>query len=866
MCRTVSYLQAMDALSCLANQSPKALFLSEGRRTFSFAEADTSVGVIAMLFSETVRPGELVVSLVDRGINAALLMLAAHRASLTIAFLDGSLPIDLLTPFVASIGASAVVRFDHHHLIDGIQNIALTDEQFQVRPTSQDNKLRSDDTTGELVVFSSGTTGSPKGVIRSVKNLIENGHGQTQRLSLAPSDHSGEQGSFRFVTPATTIYAALASGSSIDFPDPSVDLATNDVARWISDAGVTVLRLQAAIVRSFLERKLDLHHTALRMITVSGEPVFGEELIRFRSFLPPGCTIRVTYGSTEGGTIGHRNFAPTDAVSAGLIRFPNADCFVADEMLHPIQDDSVGEIVSRTAMSIGYWQRPTETDERFVTTDDGTALFRTGDFGRFVDGELEVIGRQDGRVKIRGYNVELVEVEAALFTHPHLRRAVVVAVDRTGGGQSLVAYFVPVYGHLPSAKQLRNYLATRLPSHKIPAKFVMVDKIATTAAGKIDRESLRLATVLDDDREIVPPANSLEVQLHNKITELLGLERLSCNDDFFDMGGDSLSAIELATWLSDTFDIPVNAATLGAHSTVLALANYLDAHAVDELAGSHHRNLLHSWNRRVQHRHGHRSHSVGILRDCESPANVAILVAGAGDNLLSLRRLTQLLPSTWKVLALGNGAEGCLERTMAGYTHRAADEILQACPTGQFILCGHSFGGVVAHGIATHLESAQRTVAAIVLLDTVPPRGAVTPDAAQRLRHCRFTIRRSLGRSVRAALAIGQEIDPRELLQKRKSRALEQEIRMLRAHTPKPCNASILLMRAQAGSWVRDEHIPVWEALTAGVVKTMWTAGTHGSLHTDPYIGPIASTISNFISTNDRWHTPAAHWGFHNVS
>jgi acyl-coenzyme A synthetase/AMP-(fatty) acid ligase/thioesterase domain-containing protein/aryl carrier-like protein len=838
----------MDGLMVSAVNTPSRVFLRQGRTTLTFAEADSIVSNLSAHIGKIVAPGALVVSLIDTGSDAALIMLAAHRAAVAVAFLDPSASEEVLSKTLLAVGPSLLIvgRENEGQLLGSSAPLLSLERPIRVElPASGMPSVESlgFDVHGSLVVFSSGTTGEPKGVVRSVSNLVANAQGQVERLVLRSGDCSGESASFRFITPATSVYSALASGSSVAFSPSGETLSTmHEPGRWLAEDEVSVVRVQTAVARSLIERRVQLTHTSLRMFTIAGESIFGEELLRLRPTLPPQCAIRVTYGSTEGGTIGHRNIGPDDPIRGGLVRFPAASCFIADGELCEVAPGEVGEIVSTTAMAVGYWRRPELTSAGFVSGADGRPLFRTGDLGRFVHGELEVLGRVDSRVKIRGFNVDLVEVEAALMDHPEVRRAVVVDVDRPGGGRSLIAYVVPGVGCLPSVKVLREFLSPQIASYKIPSRFVLVDRIETTDAGKVDRAALRAMPMpaFNDGETVVAPRSPVEQAIHDRVASMLGLSQLSCDDDLFDAGTDSLTAIELSQWLRDSFGLEASAVTIAAYPTISSLANVVSAPGARRADG------LSQPSRRI-----------GLLRPASrgTPFGTAVLVAGAGDSMLAMRPLARALPTDYQVfgvqgLGIDDDPGKSVDRSVSEYAQRVLDELLPSLKTasGPLLVCGHSFGGVAAHEVTRHLETAGVPVALLALLDTAAPKPPEHVDCLRRLKRC-FLANRHDTEAIRALMqrADSGERDYRDVLRDKKGVAFDRQVRLLRSHDALPCGAPVLLLRARHESQVRDEHLGRWASLTSGGFSVRVVNGTHTAIKSDPFVREVASAIGEVV-------------------
>lgn len=802
------------------------LLIEEGT-VMTRADVERATALLSDALLSLVRPGQLVGSLIHRGLEAALLLLAANRSGVPITFFDRSLPENewrrviegaecaLLVsapgdgPLAARLGSGRVPTWE------------VRPDEWASLPALSTVVRRTESDAPAIVVFSSGTTGDPKGVIRSIVALRRAGDNFRERHDLGDGDVLGDLASFRFVTSSGTTYGALCSGAAVSFHAGDGD-GLASVAEWAVRTGVTVLRMQAALMRTLIELETDLRGSRVRAISIAGETLFGSELERLRALLPPGCEIVCAYGSSEGGGIASARFPAGTAIPAGRIRFPRpAHVRIVDENLEVVRDGEVGEIVSTKQQSAGYWKKPTLTSERYIPVDDGTVLYRTGDLGRFADGDtLEVLGRSDSQVKVRGQNVELTEIEGMLLEHPDVRTAAVVDVPRHGGGTSMIAFFTPAAGKLPATGTLRRHLGERLPAYKIPARFVVLDRLPTTPAGKIDRSRLRTSSADGEaERDLREPRTLVESALVEQMRRLLGTEELGIDDDFFDMGGDSLSAIEFAVWASRRFGIHLSTTVLVANPTAVSLA------------------------RQIERQDARHEKTIGILRDCEEPVATLVLVAGGGDSIVSQRPLSKAIRGEFRIIGVqGRGIDDRrrTETSVTAYAERAVRELLALDPTGPYMIGGHSFGGIVAQEMARQLELQNNNVLAVVVIDTAAPADRRPPG------FLRSTLRRARGwrDEVRdRRLMFGVRHDRRETLRIRKGIVFAVHVRALRNHVARPCRAPILVIRAEGSAQENDQRFGRWAELTSGGLSVVSTPGTHVSIKDVPYVGGAAAHI-----------------------
>jgi acyl carrier protein len=264
---------------------------------------------------------------------------------------------------------------------------------------------------------------------------------------------------------------------------------------------------------------------------------------------------------------------------------PNAQAYVLDRHMEPVPIGVAGELyIGGKCVTRGYLNRPELTAERFIpdpfSGDIGARLYSTGDVVRYLaDGRLEFLGRQDLQVKVRGFRIELGEIETALREHEGVREAVVTAYAGTHGDAQLTAYVVAAVGPAPATGELRAFLKEKLPEYMVPSAYIALDKLPRTAQGKVDRQALPRpeAAARDVDTPFVAPRNAIEEVLSGIFTEVLRVERVGVNDNFFEMGGHSLLATQLISRVRKAFQPELPLRKIFEAPTVAGLAALLVA-------------------------------------------------------------------------------------------------------------------------------------------------------------------------------------------------------------------------------------------------------------------------------------------------
>ena len=432
------------------------------------------------------------------------------------------------------------------------------------------------------VVYTSGTTGRPKGVIvehRSAAHLVfEEG----REFRISPWDRVWQGFSLSFDAAVEEIWLAFRAGAALVPATPEASRAGPDLPRLLDEAGVTVLSCVPTLL-SMAEGDA----RSVRLLILGGEACPPGLVDRWSR---PGRRVVNTYGPTETTVIATwADLLPGRPVSLGR-PLPGYAVHLLDERLRPVRRGDVGEIcIGGVGVARGYVNLPGPTRERFVPDPfappgaEDARLYRTGDRGRLdAAGNLEFHGRGDAQVKVRGFRVELAEIEEAMRGCPGLRAAA-CALRGDAGAPRLVAWAVPRDGTTVDEAAVRAWLRRRLPEYMVPATVETIDALPTLPSGKLDRAALPATRARDAApvRTLVAARTPSEARLVAAWSALLGVAGIGREDHFFlDLGGHSLLAARLVSELRrDPAFRRVSVADVYAHPTIAALAAFLDAHA-----------------------------------------------------------------------------------------------------------------------------------------------------------------------------------------------------------------------------------------------------------------------------------------------
>lgn len=570
------------------------------------------------------------------------------------------------------------------------------------------------------VIFTSGSTGRPKGVVVSHANIVASTVARAV-VYPAPVERFLLLSSFAFDSSMAGIFWTLSCGGTIVLPDDGRHHDAQHLGQLVERERVTHLLALPSLWTVLAEENEASRLATLRTVVVAGEAC-PAELVALHRRRCPAAELVNEYGPTETTVWSHVYRVPDDfgggAVPIGR-PVPGARHVVLDVDGRPVPPGQRGELyVGGAGVARGYLGQPELTAARFVDLDPSVAapgggrFYRTGDLvSSQPDGVLAFHGRVDDQVKVRGFRVEPAEVEAALHRHPAVREAAVVA--RPGrGGLRLVGYVTLRTPCSATVGELRAALMASLPAHLVPSSVHVLDRLPTTPNGKLDRDALPEGLPAEAASRAPDPgaANDAEALMVRLWEDALGVSGVRADDDFFDLGGDSLLAIKLFSGITRHFGAHLPLAVLFEAATPRRLLAELEQGRAST-AGRPSRPP--AW-----------VHLVPIT-DGTPDRPPVFCVHGLGGNVLNLRALAVRLDPRWPFVGIqASGVDGIrpLHTSMDEIAEAYLAEIRRYQPEGPYVLAGYSNGGLIAYELAQRLLGQGHPVRAVVLLDTVFPR------------------------------------------------------------------------------------------------------------------------------------------------
>ena len=552
-------------------RAPESIAVIQAQEELTFAELDRMANNIARrLLDAGIGPEVRVGVYMERVPMALAAILGTLKAGAAYVPIDPAYPIERVQFIIEDAQVPLVLT--QEHLADLLpaywgQVICLDTDRDSLEQNGGQavaNTCRPENLA--YVIYTSGSTGRPKGVMVTHRGLANYLNWSKQQYAAPGKKGSPVHSSLSFDLTVTSIFIPLLTGKS-------VTLISEDGLDRLSGAlrsgDYSLLKITPAHLSALNQLiPVDQLARAAGAIVIGGEALLGHSVRHWQTHAPRTRLFN-EYGPTET-VVGCCVFEIpataqiSDAVPIGR-PIGNTQLHVLDPFLNPVPVGVVGEIyIGGECLTRGYINRPDLTAERFlpdpVGRKAGARLYKTGDLARYLlDGNIEYFGRNDSQVKIRGFRIELGEVEAAISEHPAVRDAVVTLREDTPGQKRLAAYLVMKPESNVSVSDLRRFLGVKLPEYMVPSALVFIDELPLTTNGKVDRK--RLPAPADVRAEIetgfVAPRTPVEDELAEIWRELLGVDRVGINDNFFELGGHSLLLTQLASRISNQFEIEI---------------------------------------------------------------------------------------------------------------------------------------------------------------------------------------------------------------------------------------------------------------------------------------------------------------------
>ncbi len=764
------------------HSQPDAPAVVHGEHSLSFDAVNREANRLAHHLIELgVRPGRPVGVVVGRNQRLPVIALAVMKAGGVYMPLDPANPAERMatvfqttSPAVILTDKASRPRLPATHACP-VLDLDAFDWASGAAHDPADDLLAPEDAA--YIIHTSGSTGQPKGVVVSHAALANLAAARLEHDPIGPGDRVAATLSIGFDVSIGQLVTPLLAGATVVVMDDPATLSGAEFWAQLAQHGVTHMNFSPAFLDAAIEAPVPAG-LRLRQLMLGGE-AFQTAVARRIAAALPGVALFNMYGPSETviDATAYRFRGTETAATLPIGRpLPNYRTLILDAAMEPVATGITGEIyIGGASLADGYIGRAEETAARFLPDPHGAPgerLYRTGDLARWTaDGEIEFLGRADAQVKIRGHRIELDEIAAALRAHPALRAAAVVTAKRQSE-TVLVAYGV-AEGDAAALGDWRSHLAARLPAYMLPAALVLVDALPMTVNGKLDTRALPAPDFAADTDPATPPRDDLDATLLGLWRELLGIEALGIDHNFFAAGGHSLLALRLSAGVKRALGIELPVAALYRAQTVRALAD-------DIRSGK----ALKTGSPLIKLGDG-----AGRPVFCFHP------VGGAPFGYLGLADALAGKRPVYGLQATGLDAGETVAETLDVMVERYMEAMRSVQPAGPYALIGHSFGGLLAFEITRRLEAAGETVERLVMIDTSPAGEFWTMDMAEHTAARIVRLERDRAGS-------DAPIDPAQ--QQRVTDVVANNMRLSQSYRPERIETPLVYLRVRRGDLPPD--------------------------------------------------------------
>jgi amino acid adenylation domain-containing protein len=558
-------------------------------KTITYDEFNRRANQIAHAILSRVKHRGRAALIIEDSTDMIAALFAALKAGQAYVPIDPSYPAERITHMLANADPEVVIGNREHisrlrQQLSAQTQTLLEFEDLGVGFSEDNPGLNHGPDEMAYILYTSGSTGNPKGVVQNHRNVLEKVMTATNELHLCPEDKYSLLNSCSTNASVRHIFGALLTGACL-CPFAVKQSGAAALARWLCSERVSIYYSFPALFREVCSRFDAADERSIRVVHLAGEAVTRKDVELFKQHFPRESILVNVMGSNETGAtcqylIDHQTQIEGNTVPVGYSN-PGRDILLMDDQGEALGYDLIGDIVIKSRfLSPGYWRNPELTKSKYQVSEDDAKerIYYTGDVGRRApDGCLYYLGRKDFTTKVRGYRISLPEIENALRDIPLIKDVAVVVRNEQPDEQRLIAYLVLSEPGEPSASNLKQLLGKRLPEHMIPARFVCLEALPQTPNGKVDRRALPDPGRSRPRLEIAfaPPVTETEIVLSQMWRELLLLDEIGMDDNFFDLGGNSLLLTKIQSKLVEILGTEIPVVDMFRFPTIGTLAEYL---------------------------------------------------------------------------------------------------------------------------------------------------------------------------------------------------------------------------------------------------------------------------------------------------
>ncbi|TAF05478.1 MAG: acyl-CoA synthetase, partial [Nostocales cyanobacterium] len=680
------------------NQYPDAIAIKTNTEIVTYQQLNKQANQLAnsILFSRGEKL-EVIALLMEKGVDFITSILGGLKTGKIIVPLDPSFPVDRLAYILEDAQAVVMITNNQNlalanelagnncqifNIDDNINNISPKNPSIHILPENP-----------AYIIYTSGSTGKPKGVVHSHINSLHYCMTDTNTLLISPEDRVIFLYSCSALGGLLCIFYTLLNGATLYSYDVKKE-GLNNLVNWLITEKITIYHSFTTLFRHFVDTFTGKEcFPSIRLVKLGGEATLIRDVENYQKYFANDCILCASLGATETGTF--RNFMIDKNTKIQGCNVPigyaveGMKVVLLDDEGTEVKTGNIGEIAVKSKyLALGYWQKPELTQTVFTSNFSGGSerIYRTGDLGYIeADGCLVHVGRKDFQVKIRGFRIEVTEIEMVIFNSGNFKEVIVIAREDIPGEKRLVAYLVPQQNVLPNIKEIRQSLQDKLPDYMIPSAFVFLDALPLTPNGKTDRRSLPAPELVKPEITAIfeVPYDDVESQLIQMWEEFLGVKPIGRQDDFFELGGNSLLAVQLFAAIEHKFGQKLPLASLFPVATVAAIAKIIrqEKDLLTTLSTTSNQSSL-----------------VAIQPLGSQPP--LFLIPPLGGELVCYRHLAIHLGREQPIYGIQpqglDGKQQPLVR-VEDMAARYIQEMQTIQPQGPYFLGGYSFGGLVAY-------------------------------------------------------------------------------------------------------------------------------------------------------------------------
>ncbi len=696
-------------------KTPGNIALIKDELSITYKELNEQANILARrLLRQGVVSGSNVGLIVNRDFNMIIGMYAILKAGAAYIPIDPEYPAERQKYILTQSSASHLLSDADYPVNDLLSDLGVINLNDREPGVADNTNLNIAINSRQLAytIYTSGSTGVPKGVMiehHSAVNLIL---WVNNRFKINQHDRVLFITSMCFDLSVYDIFGLLSAGGSVVIANQEEVIDVMKLKELLQDHKITfwdsVPTTMNYLIRELKSGKEPFVQESLRLVFMSGDWIPVQLPGEIKQFFPNAQVISLG-GATEGTV--WSNYYPVDKVDPSWTSIPygkpiaNNFFYVLNEQLNPVPVGVTGELfIGGVGVARGYANDKTKSYNSFIpdpfNKEAGGRMYRTGDLGRMLpDGNLEFLGRTDTQIKIRGYRVEMGEIENVLNKSSLINQAVVIARGDKEGDKTLIAFIVPNSDDF-DRKEILAYLKSKLPDYMIPSALEVLKQFPLTANGKIDKKALALKEVKDHKTiGYTAPQNESQNKLAVIWQEILGVEKVGIHDNFFELGGHSLMAVRMITKFETETGLKLPLSILFKYPTISSLLGSLEIDKED---------LDTSWK------------SLVPIKASGSKMPVYI-IHGSGLNVMNFNDITKHVDPEQPVFGLQakglNGTEEPLD-DMKLIAQSYIREIMEHNPSGPYAIAGYSFGGYVAVEMRNQLELLGKRVQMLAIFDT----------------------------------------------------------------------------------------------------------------------------------------------------